>query len=290
MFYSPLRYPGGKKRLANFIGQVCIDNDINGHYVEPYAGGASVALFLLIEKKVEKITINDFDKSIYAFWYSVLYYTDDFCNLINKTKITIPNWKKAKKIQKNKEKVNLEDKNDILKLGFSTFFLNRTNRSGIINAGVIGGIEQKGNYKIDCRFNKKDLIERIKLIAEHKENINLENLDAIDLIKKIKKENNKNCIFYFDPPYYIHGPELYLNSYQDDDHKKVSEEIKKVKNIHWIVSYDNTDKINELYNWANKKIEFTLTHSINKSRKGKEILFFSKNLKNINLQFIEKYI
>ncbi len=290
MLYSPLRYPWWKKRLATFISQICIDNNINWHYIEPYAGWASVALFLLLEKKVKKITINDFDKSIYSFWYAILNYTDDFCELINITDINIDNWKKCKETQKNKNQINLNSKNDILKLGFSTFFLNRTNRSGVIGAWVIGWLNQEGNYKMDCRFNKENLINRIRTIAKYKDKINLENLDAIELIKKIKKWYTKNKIFYFDPPYYIYGPWLYMNSYTHENHQKVAREISKIKNIHWIVSYDNANEIQKMYSWVEKKIEFTLTHSINYSRKGKEILFFSKNLLNINLKPIEKYI
>ncbi len=283
MFYSPLRYPGGKNRLAKFIAKVCVDNNISGHYVEPYAGGASVALYLLIENKVQKITINDKDRSIFAFWYSALYKTDELCDLIEKTEINIENWQKQKEIQRNKEQ-----EQDLLKLGFSTFFLNRTNRSGIINAGPIGGKEQKGKYKIDARFNKKELIKRIKKIALHKDRIYLENLDALKLIKKIKKEsNNKNTIFYFDPPYYLKGPGLYMSFYKDQDHKLVAEEIRKIKRAHWIVSYDNTKEIKQIYNWVSKKREFNLIHSAFKTRKGKEILFFSDSLKNIDFNLIK---
>ena len=153
MTYSPLRYPGGKNRLAPFIGKICFDNKITEHYVEPYSGGASVALFLLFEGFVEKITINDKDRSIYAFWYSVLNQSEELCNLIEETPITINEWKKQKEVQKNTDNVTL------LELGFSTFFLNRTNRSGIIKAGVIGGYKQENIYKLDCRFNKEDLIK-----------------------------------------------------------------------------------------------------------------------------------
>jgi len=171
-FYSPLRYPGGKNRLAKFIVLICEKNNINGHYVEPYAGGASVALYLLINGYVKEITINDLDRGIYAFWYSVLNDTDKFCRKIRNTEITVGNWKKFKKIHSNAKTAKLFD------LGFATFFLNRTNRSGVIDGGVIGGETQKGKYKINCRFNKKDLIKRIKLIASHKKNIHLYNWDA----------------------------------------------------------------------------------------------------------------
>ena len=279
MFYSPLRYPGGKNRLSKFISKICLDNNINGHYIEPYAGGASVALHLLIEKKVNKITINDFDRSIYAFWYSVLNNTEKLCKLIEKTPLTIEEWKKQKKIQKNKNSTNL------LKLGFSTFFLNRTNISGIINAGSIGGINQKGRYKINCRFNKNNLIKRIKLIASFKRQINLYNLDALELIKLITKElSNSNTIFYFDPPYFLKGPSLYMNSYKKEDHEKVAREIKKIKKMHWIVSYDDAIEINEIYNWVKNKTKFNLIHSASKPKTGKEILFFSDKLNICKLE------
>ncbi|MFW5871564.1 MAG: DNA adenine methylase [bacterium] len=273
MFYSPLRYPGGKNRLSNFIAKICVDNGIDGHYVEPYAGGAGVALNLLIEKRVNQITINDFDKSIYAFWFSVLNNTKKLCRLIEETPITIDEWKKQKAIQKRKNSTSL------LRLGFSTFFLNRTNISGIINAGPIGGINQKGKYKIDCRFNKDILLNRIRLISSFKRNIHLYNLDALDLIKFISKEGDSNTIFYFDPPYFLKGPSLYMNFYNEEDHKKVSREISKLKKIHWVISYDDTTEINEIYNWVGNKKKFNLIHNASRAKRGKEILFFSNSLK-----------
>ena len=273
MFYSPLRYPGGKNKLSAFIAKICIDNNINGHYVEPYSGGASVALFLLIEGFVNKITINDRDRSIYAFWHSVLNKTNELCELIENAELTISEWKRQKDVQANKKTV------DLLTLGFSTFYLNRTNRSGIINAGVMGGIEQKGNYLMDCRFNKPELIQRIKKIAKHKKNIRLYRKDAIKLIDKIEQEaENDNVIFYFDPPYYLKASTLYMNHYEDNNHKKVSDKIKSIQNIKWIVSYDNVPEIQKLYADCDKK-EFSFKHTAYESRVGKEIIFFSKHLK-----------
>jgi DNA adenine methylase len=271
MFYSPLRYPGGKNKLSAFIAKICIDNGINGHYVEPYAGGASVALFLLMEGFVERITINDRDRSIYAFWYSVLNKTNQLCEMIENAELTIEEWRKQKNVQLNKKSA------DLLELGFSTFYLNRTNRSGIINAGVMGGIDQKGKYLMDCRFNKVDLINRIKNIAKRKKQIRLYKKDAIKLIDKIQKEADNNTIFYFDPPYYLKASSLYMNHYQEKNHKIVSEKIKSIKNIKWIVSYDNVPQIKKLYSDSKKK-EFSFKHTAYKIREGKEILFFSKNI------------
>ncbi len=273
IFYSPLRYPGGKNKLAKFVALICKKNNIDGHYVEPYAGGASVALFLLLNGYVKEITINDFDRSIYAFWYSIINDTEKFCRKIKNTEITIENWKKFKKIQENKNKAS------IFELGFSTFFLNRTNRSGIIDGGIIGGLNQKGDYKINCRFNKNALIERIKFIAIHRKNIHLYNLDALKLIKKIQKNrSNKSTIYYFDPPYFLKGQSLYINYYKPKDHKEVSDEIKKIKNSNWIVSYDNVPEIKSLYRGVKKK-EYSFFHTAHQAKEGREILFFDKNLK-----------
>lgn len=272
MFYSPLRYPGGKNKLAKFVALVCEKNNINGHYIEPYAGGASVALYLLINGFVKEITINDFDRAIYAFWHSVFNNTEKFCKKIKNTEISIDNWKKFKKIHTNKISADLFD------LGFATFFLNRTNHSGVLDGGIIGGVGQKGNYKIDCRFNKEDLIKRIKLLVKYKKNIHLCNLDALKLIDAIQKNSqSQNVIFYFDPPYYLKGPSLYMNHYKSNDHKEVSEKIKTIKNFKWIVSYDNTAQIKKLYFDVRKK-EYSFFHTANKIKEGKEILFFSKNL------------
>ncbi len=273
MHYSPLRYPGGKNKLSAFIAKVCVDNKINGHYVEPYAGGASVALFLLLEGFVKKITINDKDRSIYAFWHSVLNHPKQLCKLIQETEISMEEWRRQKAIQNKKEIANL------LELGFSTFYLNRTNRSGIITAGAIGGVKQKGNYKMDCRFNKEDLIQRIKLIASRKKDIRLYKMDAIKLIDKIQKEaKDRNVIFYFDPPYYLKADSLYMNHYKEDNHKEVSDKIKTIKNIQWVVSYDNVPQIKRLYSDFQKK-EYSFKHTAYQAREGKEILFFSPDLK-----------
>jgi DNA adenine methylase len=272
MFYSPLRYPGGKNRLSAFLAKICMDNNIHSHYVEPYAGGSSVALFLLIEGYVNRITINDKDRSIFAFWHSVINHSDELCNLIDDTEVTIENWHLQKEIQKEKETC------DLLKLGFSTLFLNRTNRSGIIKGGVIGGLKQEGNYKIDCRFNKLEIKNRIKLIAKFSSSIEIFNDDAIDLIDKIQQQaETLGTIFYFDPPYYLKADQLYMNHYMDEHHKIVSNKIKSITNIHWIVSYDDNINIEKLYlDLSTKKYSFN--HSAGKSKSGKEIMFFSGGL------------
>lgn len=272
MFYSPLRYPGGKNKLSSFLAKICVDNNIHGHYVEPYAGGASVALFLLIEGYVKNITINDKDRSIYAFWHSVINESENLCRMIDEVEISMENWYKQKNAQKSKETLPL------LELGFSTLFLNRTNRSGIITGGAIGGINQTGQYKIDCRFNKTEIKERIRQIAKHAKSIQLYNLDAIELIDLIQKTSeNSSTIFYFDPPYYLKADSLYMNYYLDSHHTEISKKIKNIQNVHWIVSYDDHHFIENLYKELPTK-RYSFNHSAYRAKAGKEILFFSENI------------
>lgn len=273
MTYSPLRYPGGKNRLAPFIAKVCVDNGITEHYVEPYSGGAAVALFLLLEGFVNRVTINDSDRSIYAFWHSVLNQTDDLCDLIKKVPVTIDEWRNQREIQMNKDDV------DLIKLGFSTFFLNRTNRSGIIKGGAIGGYDQTGKYKLDCRFNKEDLVKRIRRIADYREKISLYNVDALNLVDIVLGDNDNqgNTLFYFDPPYYYEGHSLYMNYYKKTHHQVVSEKVKHLQDVHWIVSYDNAPEIKRLYSGC-QMIEYDMFHMAAASKKDKELIFLSPTI------------
>ncbi len=283
-FNSPLRYPGGKNRLARLIALICEKNNITGHYVEPYAGGAAVALYLLLNGYVKEITINDLDRSVYAFWHSVLNYNHKFCDYVDDVEVSPKNWYKFRKIHQRKKQASL------FELGFATFFMNRTNHSGILDAGMIGGVRQNGKYTIGCRFNKEELIRRIKQIGRYKKQIHVHNLDALSLIEKIQRRSeNENTVFYFDPPYYQKGPSLYMNHYESDDHRKVASQIKKIKKSRWIVSYDNVSEIKKLY-WDCNRKEYLLIHTAYNVHQGEEILFFSDKLKIPKISHLVKYI
>ena len=216
-FLSPLRYPGGKAKVSDFVQCLIKENTLlDGVYVEPYVGGGSVALSLLFNEYVKDIYINDKDISIYAFWHSVLYESDALCKLIKETPVTVETWYKLRDYQADKSNI------DLLNLGFSTFFLNRTNRSGILKAGIIGGYAQTGNYKIDARFNKDELIKRIQRIADYADRIHLTNEDAVSLVQRLKLILPPNTLVYLDPPYYIKGKGLYMNYYNDQDHQDIA--------------------------------------------------------------------
>jgi DNA adenine methylase len=263
--YSPLRYPGGKSCLSIFLAKLIKKNKINNCvYVEPYAGGAGAALNLLFLEKVDRIIINDLDRAIYTFWDSIINNSKEFISRIESTSITIEEWYKQKEIYKNPKSNNFD-------LGFSTFFLNRTNRSGIIEGGPIGGHNQKGNWLIDARFNKTDLIKRIKDIASYKSRISVTNNDGIDLLKSLIKD--ENIFVYLDPPYYVKGSCLYLNHYVQRNHYELASFLNS-NNFNWVLTYDNVKEIRDLY--QNRRcLDFSLNYHIDLPKLGKEILVVS---------------
>ncbi|MBU9714124.1 DNA adenine methylase [Evansella tamaricis] len=266
---SPLRYPGGKFKTYNYIKSIIETNQCTS-YIEPFAGGAAVGISLLINDDVERVIINDFDRSIYAFWHSVIYNSEELISRINNTSITIEEREKQKKIQIDKQS------SDLIDLGFSTLFLNRVNRSGIIKGGVIGGKNQDGKYKLDCRFNKDKLIKKIRLIASKQDRIDVYNQNALDFIGNVIIGEEQSFTF-FDPPYYDKGPSLYTNFYSHEDHRELAETIiNNLQDYFWIVTYDHSTEIKALYSELNS-VEYYLNYSAQEKTKGVEYMFFSVN-------------
>ena len=268
MFYSPLRYPGGKGKLASFM-ELLIDKTGHrgGTYIEPFAGGAGVALGLLEKGIVNQIVINDYDKGIYSFWKAITTETKRFIKKMYDTPVTIDEWKKQREIclQKN-NKYSFE-------LGFATFYMNRTNRSGIIKGGVIGGMEQQGDWKINARFNKDELAERIRKIAARKKQIHIYNKDIESFLLNYVPRYQDNAFIYFDPPYFNKGKQLYLNFFSYKDHKRIEKMIKEKVKCDWIITYDDVPEIISIYNGYKIK-RFDLNYCAAKKRKASEIVIF----------------
>lgn len=270
--FSPLRYPGGKGKLARFVVKIIRTNDLHdGTYVEPYAGGAAVALELLLTGVVRRIIINDLNRPIYAFWRAVLHDTNELVNLINCTDVSMEVRTRAKQIFTENKEANTE-------LAFATFFLNRTNRSGILNGGPIGGVNQQGNWKLDARYNKEVLIDRIQKIARVRKYISLYNLDAVEFLKSAAPSWPDKTLVYLDPPYYNKGRDLYYNFYEHNDHANVAFATHNIDNVKWIVSYDDVEPIHGLYASSNY-LRYTIGYSARECSRGAEAMFFSPGLK-----------
>lgn len=271
-FTSPLRYPGGKGALAPYIKKVIeVNGLLDATYAEPFAGGAGIAWTLLFGEYVTNVLINDLSRPVYAFWCSVFDSTDELCGLISDTPVTIDQWRNQRTVQRQ-----LEQHTD-LELGFSTFFLNRTNRSGILKGGVIGGKEQTGNWKLDARFNKDDLIARIHRIARYKNRVRVSNLDAEIFLRTRVFASGTRILTYLDPPYVTKGGDLYENHYLTEDHRRLSELLRRRPDNSWLVSYDAVPLITDLYEGF-KSVNLTVNYSAQSRRGGSEVMYYSPAL------------
>lgn len=271
MLTSPLRYPGGKAKLFGYFAEVIQYNNLfSCTYCEPYAGGAGLALKLLSAGFVQNVSLNDIDESIFAFWQSVLRCPDDFCELIYKTPITMEEWYRQKEIWKSR------DLSSPLALGFAAFFLNRTNRSGIIEgAGPIGGYEQAGAWKLDVRVNKAQQIKNIENLRFFSDRIEISNRDALDFFSECIL--NTYSFVYLDPPYYVKGSKLYRNFYEHGDHADIKNFLSLYRDKKWIVSYDDVVQIRDLYSEF-APVTYSLNYSAGKKTTGQEVVYFSDAL------------
>lgn len=269
MNYSPLRYPGGKNRLTPFISLLIEKTNIKHPiYVEPFAGGAGVALNLLIDGVVDEIVINDYDKAIFSVWKAILSDSKRFIDFIETVPLTIDEWKKQKNIYLNSKKYSFE-------LATATFYLNRTNHSGILSAGPIGGYEQQGNFLMDARFNRARLAEKVLLISKHRSQIHLYNKDVRSFINNYLDKYIDNAFVYFDPPYFNKGKDLYKNYFTYKDHQEISQLVRQL-NCPWMVTYDNVDEIMDLYRDYTCKF-FDLNYSVANKGKKSEIMFLNND-------------
>ncbi|MEC8918886.1 MAG: DNA adenine methylase [Pseudomonadota bacterium] len=266
-FATPLRYPGGKGKFSKFVKAVFESNELlDGHYVEPYAGGAGVALELLFHEYASYIHINDVDQAVYSFWHSAVNHTEELCERIMEVPVNMDSWYHQKSI------LDCPDGYTSIEIALAAFFLNRTNRSGILKAGVIGGKSQSGKWKLDARFNKLDLVDRIKLIGRFRNRIYVYNMDAVSFLEERVSALPLNRLVYLDPPYYDKGSELYRNFYTHDDHVLIERTLRNLEGP-WIVSYDDVAQIREIYS-DYLQDQYSLSYTAQDKKRGSEVMIY----------------
>ncbi|GAA6121487.1 DNA adenine methylase [Acidovorax sp. FG27] len=272
--YTPLRYPGGKARFAPLVTCVMEQNGLlGGHYLEPYAGGAGVALELLFHGAASHIHINDFDTAVYDFWVGVTQSPEAILKLLWDTPVTMDQWLYWRSVLRGEVKVGQIER------GFATLFMNRTNRSGVLKGGVIGGLAQVGEYKLDARLKKDVLAKRIARIADNAGNISVHNEDALSLLKNCASFLPSNALIYLDPPYYVKGQGLYRNFYSHEDHLAIAKCLGSSRfTRRWMVSYDNVKEIRDMYSPMSSAYSYGLNYTAQTRYKGSEIMFFSRQL------------
>lgn len=269
---SPLRYPGGKASLTELLADIIRENNLHdGVYVEPFAGGAGAGIELLRREVVSHLIINDLDFPIYAFWTAALRQPDRFIERIMSARVNIGEWERARKIYKKC------DRRQVFDVGFSTFFLNRCNRSGIImGGGPIGGHNQRGNYKLDARFNRRGLRGRIEFLRKYADCITLTNMDAVRLLTRPLKLM-EGAFVYLDPPYVTKGPELYLRRFDEAHHRQLSSLLHRPTRFRWVLTYDNSPLIRSMYRDFSR-CALSVGYSAASRARGFEWMIFDREL------------
>ncbi len=235
---------------------------------EPFAGGAGASLTMLFAEDTAEIHINDADQAIHDFWWAVTERNRKFRSLVEKAKLNMQEWRRQRDTYRNRSRVGR------LRRGFSAFYLNRCNRSGIImNGGPIGGVHQSGIWKLDARFNRRELIRRLEILSNFKERIHCTGLDGLDFIETL---DPRRTFFFIDPPYYAKGKTLYLNALDDDYHSALGARLKNMTEASWVLTYDDCPEVRRIYrSWANIR-PFSLDYAASERRKGSEILITPK--------------
>ena len=263
---SPLRYPGGKYKIYGEVKNLIEINKFGDRsYVEPFAGGFGIGLGLLRDNVVQTVILNDFDSHIYNFWHTILNHSEDFLQIMTETPITIEE-------REHQKKVYEDDTADQVRDGFATFFLNRVNFSGVITGGPIGGFSQSGTYKLDCRFNKDEIKNKVKKIALLRDRFELYNYDASELITRHLQGRIHVCFFNIDPPYVEKGHRLYTNFFKEDDHRNFERTVAEhLGDACWIISYDDCELIRDIYK-DYYMVEYDILHNVGGSVQGKEVV------------------
>ncbi len=241
-------------------------------YFEPYAGGAAIALALLFGEYAATIHMNDLSGPVYAFWHTVLNCTADLCSRIECVQLTMDEWHRQRAVYEG------QDKADIADLGFATLFLNRTNRSGIIDGGVIGGKMQTGQWSLDVRFNRSELVQRIRRIGRYRTRIELHKLDALDFTNRVVAQAGRNVFAFYDPPYIDKGKDLYLNDYRLQDHQQLAARILQLEQP-WVVTYDSAAATRYGLYEGYRRLIYELPYSANNRYGGTEVMFISDRLR-----------
>lgn len=270
-YLSPLRYPGGKARLAPYVERLINHQTPRPtQYAEPFAGGAGAALKLLFTEVVQEIHLNDLNPGIAAFWRASLFQPEAFCSHVATVDLTIEEWKRQRHIYSTPE-----GRSD-LELGFATFYLNRTNRSGILGARPIGGLDQAGKWKIDARFNREGLIARIRKVASRSDRIHITQQEGIKFLRGLEPLG-ADVFVYADPPYLVQGEGLYLHAFNEQDHLELAQYLGETS-FPWMLTYDDDPRITETLYANGRCAIFPIAHTAHKQHVGSEAVIYSADL------------
>lgn len=210
-----------------------------GTWVEPFAGGGGLALSLLGRGAVGRVVLNDTDDGVRSFWEAVLNEPDRVARDVATVPLTVAEWDRWRAVR--------ERGGTGYEAGFAAFYLNRTNRGGVIDgAGVIGGRAQRGAYGMACRFPRAALVQKVRAIAAVRDRVEVRGEDGVAVIVRAAEDDPRGTFLFVDPPYWHKGPNLYGPPFGPHDHARLASALKAVRGP-WIATYDRCEPVSALY-------------------------------------------
>lgn len=239
-------------------------------YAEPFAGGAGAAMQLLSDGVVEHVALNDLNGGITSFWRAVFEENDRLAEAVRTAELSLGMWHQQREIQ-------LDAQADPFERGFATFYLNRTNRSGILGGRPIGGLEQTGTWKLDARFNKADLVARIRHLSSFRDRVTVTQNEGRLFLDALDGDRTEKMI-YVDPPYLKQGEDLYLANMLYRDHVNLARTLLRLKSP-WLLTYDRDDRIPEQFYPGLACAAFSISHTAAIQHLGKEYLVVPEHVR-----------
>lgn len=267
---SPLRYPGGKRRLVPYLAAALAENNLRPDlFVEPYAGGASVSLELLHLDFVERAVISDLDPMVNAFWETVVTDIDWLCEQVESVPLSLSEWERMKKTRFRCRR----------SLALACLYLNRTSFNGALHnsAGPIGGKAQTSEYDIGCRFPRARLVSRLRACADLADRIDVVPAqDAMFTVREAReraRREESSVFFYLDPPFWAKSSSLYRRSFTELAHERLADQLHWLQD-HFLLSYDPAPEIVDLYtgHTAGTVAEIELLYSGSSRSAGTEMV------------------
>ncbi len=244
-YLSPLRYPGGKRKLVSHVAAALDRNGIPkiDRIIEPFAGGAAMSISLIEAGIARQAILNDLDPLVSAFWEVVFSERHfDLADRILDAKVTLAEWES----QRAARPVSIVDK------AFKCLFLNRTSFSGSLNpsAGPLGGKAQTSTNPIDCRWNAEELAKRIWDLGRLSDRVRVYNKDFRSLVSSYRSAHTRKpemlALWYFDPPFFHKANKLYRFWFEDKDHRALASCLERLDEP-WILSYDSCPEARQMY-------------------------------------------
>jgi DNA adenine methylase len=201
---SPFRYPGGKSALRSKIIRWIRELGYRPqHFLEPFAGGASVGLAVAELDLADHVTLVERDPEVAAVWNVVL--NGSAGALANRIRQFVLTNKSARETLDGKEQ-------DLVSRAFRCLLLNRISRGGIMAPGAGWLNYGEAGKGIHSRWYPQTLAKRIEAIHCLRNKLTFRCGDGLETLRNFSSK--PHTVAFVDPPYVVNGRGAGLRLYR----------------------------------------------------------------------------